>query len=267
MQNANLKCGLSEKKEGQFEDNIPTNAYVWYDKNWQHDDYVHTHERYQLTYVEEGYQYFHIEEKTYLVPQNHVIWIPTKKEHRISSESKTVNLIIALFKSVPKQDFYQNVHVFSAPNVLKEMILYAQKWDKLLTENEEQTAFLNAILTSLPNFCKENNSLQIPVPADSRLIPVCDYINKNYQYALEIDELANLAQMSVRSLQRIFKQKTNITLQKYLQLIRILKSIELLDSKEYTLSQIAIMVGYKSLSAFSASYFAVIQEKPKFRKH
>ncbi|WP_286970701.1 AraC family transcriptional regulator [Flavobacterium sp. UBA4854] len=266
MQNANSKCGLSEPTEGQFLDNISTNAYVWYDQNWQHDEYLHTHERYQLTYVEEGYQYFHIEEKTYLVPQNHVIWIPTKKEHRISSESKTVNLIIALFKSVPTQDFFQNVHVFSAPNVLKEMILYAQKWDKLLTENEEQANFLKAILTSLPNFCKENNALQIPVPADDRLIPVCNYINKNYQYAFEIDELANLAQMSVRSLQRIFKQKTNITLQKYLQLIRILKSIELLDAKQYTLSQIAHLVGYKSLSAFSASYFNIIQEKPKLRK-
>lgn len=266
MQNANLKCGLSEKKEGHYVDDIETDAYVWYDKNWKHDDYKHAHLRSQLTFVEEGYQYFHIEEKVYLVPQNHVIWIPTQKEHRISSESKTVNLIIALFKLVPENDFYKNVHVFSAPSVLKEMILYASKWDKEIIDNEEKTSFLNALLISLPSFCQENNYLEIPVPADNRLIPVCDYINKNYQHPFDIDELANLAQMSVRSLQRIFKQKTNITLQKYLQLIRILKSIELLDTKEYTLSQIAFIVGYKSLSAFSASYFAVIQEKPKLRK-
>lgn len=37
--------------------------------------------------------------------------------------------------------------------------------------------------------------------------------------------------MSVRSLQRIFKNETGITLQKYLQLTRILKSIELIDTK------------------------------------
>jgi transcriptional regulator GlxA family with amidase domain len=39
------------------------------------------------------------------------------------------------------------------------------------------------------------------------------------------------AQMSVRSLQRIFKNETGITLQKYLQLTRILKSIELIDTE------------------------------------
>ncbi|MGE8343641.1 MAG: AraC family transcriptional regulator [Flavobacterium sp.] len=266
MQNANSKCGLSEKSEGHYVDDIATNAYVWYDTNWKHDDYKHQHHRSQLTFVEEGYQYFHMDEKVYLVPQNHVIWIPSAKEHRITSESKTVNLMILLFKSVPEKDFYQNVHVFSAPAVLKEMILYASKWDKELMDNEEKTSFLNALLTSLPSFCNENNSLQIPVPADSRLIPVCNEINKNYQYPFDIEELAKLAQMSVRSLQRIFKQNTNITIQKYLQLIRILKSIELLDTNQYTLTQIAFMVGYKSLSAFSTSYFSVIKEKPRAKK-
>ena len=266
MQNASLKCGLSEKREGHYVADIATNAYVWYDTNWKHDDYKHKHHRSQLTFVEEGYQYFHMDEKVYLVPQNHVIWIPSAKEHRITSESKTVNLMIMLFKSVPEKDFFQDVHVFSAPSVLKEMILYASKWDKELIDNEEKTSFLNALLISLPSFCKENNSLQIPVPADNRLIPVCNEINRNYQYAFDIDELAKLAQMSVRSLQRIFKQHTNITIQKYLQLIRILKSIELLDTNQYTLTQIAFMVGYKSLSAFSTSYFSVIKEKPRTRK-
>ncbi len=58
-----MKCGLSEKRKGEFDDEINIDAYVWYEKDWTHDDYDHTHQRYQLTYVEEGYQYFHIENK------------------------------------------------------------------------------------------------------------------------------------------------------------------------------------------------------------
>jgi AraC-like DNA-binding protein len=73
--------------------------------------------------------------------------------------------------------------------------------------------------------------------------------------------------MSVRSLQRIFKNETGITLQKYLQLTRILKSIELIDTKQYTLSEIAYKVGYQSLSAFTSSYFAVMKAKPKSHKN
>lgn len=263
MQNDNVKCGLTLKTDNDFIDSIEKEAYVWCENNWKHDDYEHTHNRAQLTYVEEGYQYFHIDQKIYLVPQNHVIWIPSGKAHKITSEAKTVNLILFLFKTTFKDDFYQHIQVFAIPPVLKEMLLYASKWNKILIEDEEQSIFFKAILKSLPNFCKESNYLEIPVPKDLRLIPVCDYINSNFKYNLNIDTLAEKAQMSVRSLQRIFKHETGITLQKYLQLIRILKSVELIDMKQYTLSEIAFKIGYQSLSAFTTSYFTIMKSKPR----
>jgi transcriptional regulator GlxA family with amidase domain len=83
---------------------------------------------------------------------------------------------------------------------------------------------------------------------------------------LDIDSLAEKAQMSVRSLQRIFKNGTGITLQKYLQLTRILKSIELIDTQKYTLSELIYLVGYQSLSAFTSSYFTIMKAKPKIKK-
>lgn len=262
-----MKCGLIEKTESQFVDTIEKDAYVWLEKNWKHDAYEHVHNRAQLTFVEDGYQYFHIDQKIYLVPQHHVIWVPSEKAHKITSEAKTVNLMVFLFKTVFEEDFYQNVHVFAVPPVLKEMLLYASKWNQSLDENEEQDIFFKAILKSLPNFCRESDGLEIPIPKDTRLIPVCNEINSNFKYNLDIDSLAAKAQMSVRSLQRIFKNETGITLQKYLQLTRILKSIELIDSQQYTLSEVAYKVGYQSLSAFTSSYFAVMKAKPKVNKH
>lgn len=266
MQNDKVKCGLIEKRDTQYIDTIEKEAYVWHEEGWKHDDYEHTHNRSQLTYVEEGYQYFHIDNKIHLVPQNHVIWIPSGKAHRITSDAKTVNLMVFLFKTTFHEGFYQSVQVFAIPPVLKEMLLYASKWSKLLTEDEEQSVFFKAILKSLPNFCRESNYLEIPVPADVRLIPVCQEINSNFRYHLNIDTLAEKAQMSVRSLQRIFKQETGITLQKYLLLTRILKSIELIDTGKYTLSEVAYKVGYKSLSAFTSSYFSIMRSKPKIKK-
>ncbi|WP_228401557.1 AraC family transcriptional regulator [Chryseobacterium sp. PMSZPI] len=262
-----MKCGLTEKAESQFVDTIEKEAYVWREKNWKHDDYEHIHHRAQLSFVEDGYQYFHIDQKIYLVPQYHVIWVPSGKAHKITSEAQTVNLTVFLFKSVFEDEFYQNVQVFAVPAVLKEMLLYASKWNKSLIENEEQDIFFKAILKSLPNFCKESHSLEIPVPTDNRLIPVCQDINSNFKYNMDIDSLAEKAQMSVRSLQRIFKNETGITLQKYHQLTRILKSIELIDTQQYTLSEVAYKVGYQSLSAFTSSYFTVMKTKPKLIKN
>ena len=266
MQNAKSKCSLTEQENGFFDDLIDKEAYIWYEENWQHDDYLHLHERAQLTFVKEGYQYFHIDDKIYLVPQNHVIWIPSLRKHKITSEAETVKLMVSLFKNIAEDDFYRKVHVFPAPSVLKEMLLYASKWNKLTEENHEQEVFMNALFTSLPNFCDENSSLQIPIPSDKRLLEVCQFINQNYHQNYSIEELAEIANLSTRSLQRIFKQETGISLKKYVQLIKILKSVELIDSKQFTLSEIAYKVGYKSLSAFTTSYQTIMNVKPKINK-
>lgn len=251
---------------GEYSDNLRTNSYVWYEKNWQHDEEVHSHDYFQLNYVEEGYQYFHIEQKIYLVPQNHVIWIPANKKHRTTSDAETVNPMLILFKNVFKDDFFNSIHVFVAPPILKEMMLYASKWNKFLIEEKEQSTFFKALLCSLPHFCSESNNLELPVLVDTRLIPVSEYIHQNFASYFNLNELAEKANMSTRNLQRIFKQETGITLQKYMQLIRILKSIELIDANNFTLSEIAYQVGYKSLSAFTSSYFSVTKTKPKLKK-
>ncbi|MGJ1197711.1 helix-turn-helix domain-containing protein [Sphingobacterium spiritivorum] len=265
MQN-DIKCGLLEQKQGELSDTISKQAYVWYEKDWKHDDYEHIHSRAQLLYVEEGYQYVHLEKNIYLLPQNHVMWIPSSISHRTTSEAQTVNLMTVLYHEKQTEAFYKDIHVFAAPVILKEMLMYAQKWSQQTAPDQEEEAFLNALLTSLPYFCKEADSLQIPIPSDTRLLPVCAYINMHFHEQVQIQQLSDIAHLSVRTLERIFKQETGITVQKYIQLIRIIKSIEWSDSGKYTLKQIAHMVGYKSAAAFSSSYLAIMKKRPGTKK-
>jgi len=49
-------------------------------------------------------------------------------------------------------------------------------------------------------------------------------------------------------------------------LIVILKSIELIDQKKYTLSEVGYLVGYKSLSAFTSSYQSIMKSTPNVAK-
>lgn len=266
MQNDTIKCGLTEQKQGVYQDSFDVQAYVWYEEDYTPDTYQHTHERYQLSYVEHGYQYLQIDQCICLVPQYHVIWIPANQLHTTTSTSKDINLKVVLYKEVPEDEFYQRVHIFPAPLVLREMLHYASKWNRLVDSSVEQDQFLQAVLVSLKSFCEENQSLQIPIPSDYRLKAVCDAIHAQYAYSLNLDELATLATMSVRNLQRIFRQETGITLQKYLQLVRILKSIELIDSGEFTLSEVGFHVGYQSLAAFRKSYYDIMKVYPKVKK-
>ncbi|MGH1517193.1 hypothetical protein [Chryseobacterium sp. JK1] len=39
-----------------------------------------------------------------------------------------------MFKSVFEEEFYQNLQVFAAPPILREMLLYALKWNQSFVE-------------------------------------------------------------------------------------------------------------------------------------
>ena len=71
-----------------------------------------------------------------------------------------------------------------------------------------------------------------------------------------------LSNLSLRTIERLFKKETGMTLAKYQQLLRIIKSLELLSTKQFTISQIAYKVGYKSVQAFTNSFYAVMKYRP-----
>lgn len=77
-----------------------------------------------------------------------------------------------------------------------------------------------------------------------------------------MEDLSEIAALSLRTLERVFKKETGLTLSKYQQMLRIIKSLELLSDQEWTISEIAFKTGYKSLQAYTNSFFSVMQYRP-----
>jgi AraC-like DNA-binding protein/mannose-6-phosphate isomerase-like protein (cupin superfamily) len=256
------------KEQKQFEkpselvDLISKKAYVWFEDNWIHDSTAHFHKRAQLIYVEKGFQYLHVGERIYLLPQNHAAWIPSNVPHRTTAASYTINLRTIFYALTEEGNFYDKLRIFTVPPVLREIISYAAKWSKIAEFSLEEDAFLNAALVGLPTFFKEAISLDIPVPKDERLVAISNYIINHISSDLPVNEIAENNHMSLRSLERLFKKETAITLAKYTQLVRIIKGVELLSTGNYTVSEVAYLVGYKSLPAFSSSFFQILNKRP-----
>lgn len=243
-------------------DELDKSYFVWFENNWTHDDVLHYHERGQLVYVESGFQYITIEEKIYLLPQNHAIWIPSRAFHKTNSHSEKIKLMI-MFADLHKKDpFYQEVNVFSVPPVLKEMIKYAERWSKLTVKNNDETVFLKALFNELPHFVEHSLKLHICLPKDRRLNKVIAHLHDYYRNDIKIEDLADRAHLSLRTLERIFKKETGLTLTKYQQILRIIKSLELLSSGNLTISETAFEVGYKSVQAYTRSFQSVMQFRP-----
>jgi Transcriptional regulator containing an amidase domain and an AraC-type DNA-binding HTH domain len=241
---------------------IQKSTFVWFEENWIHDDELHRHQKGQLIYVEQGFQYLTVEGKMYLLPQNHVAWIPSDALHKTNSHSESIKLMVIFFDVSREDQFFQQVQIFSAPKVLREMILYTEKWSKLIEENEHENIFLTALMSELPYFCTQLLQLEITLPHENRLQTLLNHLHGHYTETIKMDEIASLSNLSLRTIERLFKKETGMTLAKYQQLLRIIKSLELLSTKKFTISQIAYKVGYKSVQAFTNSFYAVMKYRP-----
>jgi len=245
-------------------DEIQKPYFVWYEDNWVHDNIVHRHEKGQLVYVDSGFQYLTIEEKTYLLPQNHAAWIPSKALHKTNTHSDKIKLMILFFDVSSEESFYNNVQIFSVPPLLKEMIRYAEKWSLQEKENSNESVFLHAMLNELPQLVEQSLHLHITLPEDLRLKKAIDYLHSHYTDKLKLDTLSEISSVSLRTLERIFKKETGLTINKYQQILRIIKSLELLSENELTVSEIAFKVGYKSLQAFTNSFYTIMKKRPTY---
>ncbi|QBA21077.1 AraC family transcriptional regulator [Chryseobacterium indologenes] len=243
-------------------DDLKKPYFVWFEENWIHDNVLHHHQKGQLVYVESGFQYITIEEKIYLLPQNHAVWIPPNAVHKTNSHSEKIKLMIMFADIRTEEAFYHKVNVFSVPPVLKEMIKYAEKWSKLMTSDHHENLFLKAMFNELPRFVEHSLTFHISLPKDKRLDKVIEHLHNHYRHEINMEKLSDTALLSFRTLERIFKKETGLTLSKYQQMLRIIKSLEHLSSGNLTVSETAYEVGYKSVQAYTRSFQSVMKFRP-----
>lgn len=243
-------------------DEVGKEVFVWHAKEWKHDNVFHQHKKAQLIFVEEGYQYLHTENSRFLLPQNHVAWIPSNILHKTTSASEHVFLRTLYFDTDDFPAFYDKLYLFAIPPVLREMILYTEKWSLNKVENKSESLFLNAIIHELPSFVSQAIPIQTPIPKSPNLLELTTYIHQNYATQFKIDDLSSRFHVSIRTLERQFKKETGISIAKYIQMIKVIKSIELLSEGMLTINEIAFKVGYSSAQSYSNVFTKLIGKRP-----
>ncbi|AJH16049.1 AraC family transcriptional regulator [Myroides profundi] len=252
----------------QLVDQVEKKGFSWHAELWKHNNEFHHHKKAQLVYVESGYQHLHVESCQFLLPQNHVAYIPSNMPHKTTHASEHISLHTLYFDVDDLPPFYDELYLFSIPSVLREMIMYTEKWSMNMEYEESEQTFLRAILLELPSFVQNAVPLITPVPRTNALLEVTAYIHKHYRSTITIDELAQLSFMSIRTLERQFKKETGISIAKYIQMARIIKSIELLSEGQYTINEIALLVGYNSAQSYSNVFTKLMGQRPtEFIQH
>ncbi|MBS6677887.1 MAG: response regulator [Clostridiales bacterium] len=105
------------------------------------------------------------------------------------------------------------------------------------------------------------SSLFLPAPSEkdsaSQIQAAIDYMEKNFQEDLHLEDVAKVVYLSPGYFCRLFKKVTGYSFKDYFHRLRIEKAKELIDHTDYKYYTIAEMVGYKNYKYFS-SYFSKI---------
>jgi AraC-like DNA-binding protein len=97
---------------------------------------------------------------------------------------------------------------------------------------------------------------------DARVEKITRHMMENYAEPLKISELAKLAGLSERNLNRLFLQELSLSPKQALTRLRLEKARELLRNRRTTVTEACFEVGYGSLSRFIQGYRATFGKLP-----
>lgn len=224
---------------------------------------THRHEKAQMLYSEGGIVHVTTETKTYFLPARHFIWIPDGVKHSIHPNSEDVMMRNLYFPKDSNEDsFYKTEGIYPINDLLLQMMLFTNRWNGNLKKGTRNFSIANAIKAILPEICRTNLPLSLPLPKDNRLNKIISYLDKNLGDTILFSDLANRFGFSERSLYRLFQKDLGMSFIQYFTIRRILKAIELLLEKKLSVNEVALAVGYNSVPTFSNTFFKILGQRP-----
>lgn len=231
-----------------------------YDQGWHSSQ--HSHDFIELFYVVRGEGAFIVNNKEYQVEKNDLVIINPKVNHtEKSSNNNSMEYITLGFDGVSfnqkNSDLKESIIIYQEDRM---NILFLIRF--LLNELKREDAqvfyisqnILELIILKLNQY--ENIEAQIAKPQkiNSTMYEVKKYIDLNYSHNISLDDLARVSHLNKYYLSHSFKEETGISPIQYLNETRIKNAKILLESTNYSISEISRFTGFSSQSFFSQRF-------------
>jgi len=224
----------------------------------------HKHSKGQLTYVEGGLGYIRLREKLFVIPARHYFWIPAGVEHSFTvghSGTKCRTLFFHTHGDA-QNGFYTKIGIYPVSDLLLQMIKFTEQWNAHIFPDDEAFLFLQSIKNILPQVSNQLLSAALPFTENGRMLKIMGYIEANLSQSHTLQSISLKFGISERSLSRFFQSTLDISFLQYLKLLRMAKAFQLIVGNEHSLTDIAFLCGYQSVSSFSNTFYQVTKTRP-----
>jgi len=223
---------------------------------------VHQHTKGQLTYVDGGLAYVHVQDKILVIPARHYIWIPPCLLHFLTVRSSATAIRTIYFTLDTTETFYQQMGIYPVDRLLLEMLLFTERFEWEVGKTNRYYPFLKALFNILPDISNNHLHTVLPVTRNERLVPILKYMEEHVSEVLSLSSISKAFSVSERTLSRIFQSELSISFLQYLKQLRMVKAVEMMLQTELTLSEIAYRTGYQSIAAFSNTFYQLTNVRP-----
>jgi AraC-like DNA-binding protein len=218
----------------------------------------HMHPEDQLVYACQGVMTVRTPEGIWVVPAQRAVWIPAKTPHSIQTSGqvsmRTIYLRTGMVQNLPRACCVLNV-----PQLLQHLIVHLCGMERLSRKSKMQAHLIDVLIDQLETV--KTASLQLPSLSDRRAARVAAALHQDDSDA-SLEIICRQAGASKRTIERLFRQETKLTLGKWRQQLRLLRSLQLLASGE-KISSAALETGYSTPSAFIAMFRKAMGTTPR----
>jgi AraC-like DNA-binding protein len=251
-------------------------SFIYQDtKSPQKELAEHIHDYYEIVYVYNGKGTLFTDDIFYDMKQGDVFFIPNNTIHRaMPDKDEPVTSTILFFSptllyNVLLDDSFSYLNLFEMAKKMKiykiSLLLENQKkMEKQLSDiNHEMLKnelcsrhasllIVHQIILDLyrSHLNNEQHLIETNTYGPDWIKEILVYINHNLNHQLTLTELANEALVSTSHFSRVFKQTTGMGLTVYLNNKRVIKAKELLLETNHSVSIIAEMCGFESMTHF-----------------
>ena len=219
----------------------------------------HFHPEDQLVYASLGVMTVRTSQGTWVVPAQRAVWIPARTPHSIvmsgAVSMRTLYLRARMVQSLPRCCCVVNVS-----RLLQELILHACTYPKLSRRSRTHAHLIDVIIDQLETV--RAIPLQLPNPSDARAVRLAEILQRDPASSKSLEAACKRAGASKRTIERLFQEETRLSLGKWRQQLRLMRSLQLLAAGE-KITYAALEAGYSTPSAFIAMFRRTLGTTPR----
>jgi AraC-like DNA-binding protein len=209
----------------------------------------HSHARGQLVVAEDGVMDVETNSGRWALPAPYALWIPPHCEHELLSHGSfngwSVYISGDACSSLPDAP-----QVLRITGLLRETTRRVSGWEDGPRGPAEER-IVGVLLDELS--VSKFETLALPMPRDERLVAIVEAFSQKLDDRRTLEEWADWAGVSSRTLSRRFQAETGISFSQWKQRLRLMRAEEMLVCGQ-PVTTVAFDVGYDNVSAFIAAF-------------